>query len=49
MLIPLPPLEKQTEIVNHIRQLQEQAQKLKWEAELELEKASREVEDILLG
>lgn len=49
MLIPLPPLEKQTEIANHIRQLREQAKKLKWEAELELEKASREVEDILLG
>jgi len=49
MLIPLPSIKKQNEIATHIRQLREQAKQLQQEANKELEKASREVAQVILG
>ena len=49
MLIPLPPIDKQKEIANHIRQIRQQAKTLQKEADNELTKASKEVEQIILG
>jgi restriction endonuclease S subunit len=49
IVIPLPPPKKQTEIANHIRQIREQARQLKQEAVKELEKASQEVEGLILS
>ncbi|MDR4988811.1 MAG: restriction endonuclease subunit S [Bacteroidales bacterium] len=45
--IPLPPLKKQIQIADRIRQIREQAKQLQREADKELEKASREVEQII--
>ncbi len=47
--IPVPPIEKQNEIAEHIGQLREQAKQLQFEAIEELENAKKEVEAIILG
>jgi type I restriction enzyme S subunit len=47
--IPLPPLEKQTEIADHISALRFQAKQLQQEAQAELERAKIEVERMILG
>ena len=47
--IPLPPLEKQTEISDHISALRLQAKQLQHEARVELERAKSEVERMILG
>ena len=47
--IPLPPLEKQTEIADHISALRLQAKQLQHEARVELERAKIEVERMILG
>ena len=49
ILIPLPPLEKQTEIADHISALRLQAKQLQHEARVELERAKSEVERMILG
>jgi restriction endonuclease S subunit len=49
MLVPLPPLDKQKEIANHIRQIREKAKTLQLEADNELKKAGQEVEKIILN
>jgi len=49
IFIPLPPLEKQTEIAEHIKGIHTQAKKLQKEAQQILEKAKREVEQMILG
>ncbi len=47
--IPIPPIEKQNEIADHIRRIREQAKQLQKEAIEELEMAKKEVEQIILG
>ncbi len=47
--VPLPPLEKQNEIAEHITQIREEAKKLQKEAKEELEQAKQEVEQMILG
>ena len=47
--IPLPPLEKQTEIANHITEIRNQAKRLQQEAKAGLKQAKKEVEAIILG
>lgn len=47
--IPLPTLEKQSEIAKHIRSIRTQASSLQREAQEILEKANKEVEQIILG
>jgi restriction endonuclease S subunit len=47
--IPLPPLEIQTEIANHIRNIRERAKILEIEAKEVIEKAKAEVEKMILG
>lgn len=47
--IPLPPLEKQTEIANHIQGIRAKAKQLQEEAKAILEEAKREVEKMILG
>lgn len=47
--IPLPPLEKQNEIAQHIQSIRNQARSLQKEAQEILEKAKKEVEQIILG
>ena len=49
MQILLPPLEKQTEIANHIQSIRSQAKALQHEATRVLEEAKREVEKMILG
>ena len=49
ILIPLPPIEKQTEIANHIQSLREQAKHLQQQAETELQQAKCQVEKMILG
>lgn len=49
ILIPLPRLETQNDIVQYISNIQKQAQKLKKEAVKILEEAKLEVEKIILG
>ncbi len=46
--IPLPPIEKQNEIAEHITQLRNKAKQLQKEAVTELEKAKQEVEKMIL-
>lgn len=46
--VPLPTLKKQIEIADHIRRIRQQAKQLQREADKELEKASREVEKLIL-
>lgn len=47
--IPLPPKEKQNEIVQYIQTIRDRAKQLQDEAKLELENAKREVERLILG
>lgn len=47
--IPMPPIEKQNQIVAQITQIREQATHLQKEAVEELEKAKKKVEQIILG
>ncbi|MEM9686048.1 MAG: restriction endonuclease subunit S [Bacteroidota bacterium] len=47
--IPLPPIEKQTEIADHIKAIRTQAKQLKEEAKTLLENAKKEVEQLILG
>nr|VFK65163.1 MAG: type I restriction enzyme, S subunit [Candidatus Kentron sp. UNK]VFK71315.1 MAG: type I restriction enzyme, S subunit [Candidatus Kentron sp. UNK] len=47
--IPKPPLEKQTQIANHITEIRNRAKRLQQEAKAGLEQAKREVEAIILG
>ena len=49
MIIPIPPLEKQNEIAEHITKIREKAKQLQEEAKKELEKAKIEVEKMILG
>jgi restriction endonuclease S subunit len=49
ILIPVPPLEKQQEIADHITSIRRQAQLLKDQTKTALENASREIERILLN
>lgn len=46
--IPVPPLDKQTKIANHIIGIRQQAQQLKDRTKELLKKASEEIEEILL-
>ncbi len=48
-IIPLPKIDKQKEIANHISGIREQAQKLKDQTALSLKEASKEIERILLN
>jgi restriction endonuclease S subunit len=47
--IPIPPIEKQKEIAEHITGIKQQAQQLKDKTKELLENANNEIEDILLG
>ena len=49
IFIVIPPLEKQLEIAEHISAIRKQAQDLKDQTKLLLEKANKEIEDILLN
>lgn len=49
LLIPVPPLEKQREMVAHIAEIRQQAKQLREEAAQELEQAKAEVEQMILG
>ena len=49
MIIPLPPLAKQQEIADHITALRHQAAQLQQEGKEALEKAKKEVEQMILG
>lgn len=46
--IPLPPLEKQNEIANHIKSIREQAKQLQNEAKAILEQTKKEIESMIL-
>lgn len=47
--IPIPPLDKQKEIAEHITGIRQQAQQLKDKTNELLKKASEEIEEILIG
>ncbi len=47
--IPLPPIEKQNQIAEHISQIRDKAKQLQFEAKTELEQAKNEVETMILG
>ena len=47
--IPIPPIEKQKEITDHITQIRQQAQQLKDKTKEALTRANQEIEEILLG
>ena len=47
--IPVPPLDKQIEIAEHITGIRQQAQQLKDKTKELLKKASDEIEEILLN
>ena len=49
LLIPVPPIDKQKEIAEHISGIRVQAQKLKDKTAEALKKASKEIEKILIG
>lgn len=49
MLIPVPPIDKQKKIANHISDIRKQAQALKDKTKDTLKKASEEIEEILLN
>ena len=49
LFVPIPPIDKQKEIAKHITGIRQQAQKLKDKTKDALTKASKEIEDILLG
>ena len=46
---PIPPLEKQIEISEHITAIRNQAKQLQQQAKTYLEKAKQEVEAMILG
>ena len=47
--IPVPPKEKQEEIINHISEIRTKAKQLKKEAKTGLENAKQEIEKLILG
>jgi len=47
--IPLPPIEKQTEIADHIQRLRQRAKHLQQQAKTELQQAKIQVEKMILG
>ena len=47
--IPVPPIDKQKEIAEHITVIRQQAQQLKDKTKDDLKKASEEIEKILLN
>lgn len=49
IFIPVPPLEKQIEIANHISQIRQQAQALKDKTNIALQQANQEIENLLLN
>ena len=49
LLIPVPPIEKQNEIAEHIASIRQQAKRLQQEASEGLEQAKCEVEAMILG
>ena len=49
LLIPLPPLEKQIEIAQHISEIRQQAQLLQKEATQALQQAKEKIEKMILG
>jgi restriction endonuclease S subunit len=49
IFLPLPPLEKQTEIAEHISALRLQAKRLRSEAEAEFQSAQQTIEKMILG
>ncbi|WP_166461226.1 restriction endonuclease subunit S [Flavicella sediminum] len=49
ILIPVPPIEKQNEIANHISKLREKAKELELEAKNELKDAKNEIEKMIIG
>lgn len=49
LIIPKPPIEKQTQIANHIAEICNQAKRLQREADAIVESAQREVERVLLA
>lgn len=49
LLIPLPPIEKQTEIASHITHIRNKAKQLQQQAKMGLEQAKKEVESLILG
>lgn len=49
ILIPLPSLEKQTEIADHINAIRAQAKQLQHEAKTELEQVKKTIERMILG
>ncbi|AVQ71854.1 N-6 DNA methylase [Microcystis sp. MC19] len=49
ILVPIPPLEKQIEISEHITAIRNQAKQLQQQAKDDLEKAKQEVEAMILG
>jgi restriction endonuclease S subunit len=49
MLIPIPPIQKQNEIAEHITKTREKTKQLQEEAKTELEQAKMEVEKMILG
>ncbi len=48
-LVPIPPLEKQKEIAEHITEIRRQAQELKERTKEALERANKKIEEILLN
>jgi type I restriction enzyme M protein len=49
LFVPIPPLEKQIEISEHITAIRNQAKQLQQQAKDDLEKAKQEVEAMILG
>jgi len=49
LLIPVPPIDKQSEIANRVFEIRNQAKLLRQQAESELEAAKRRIEAMLLG
>jgi type I restriction enzyme S subunit len=49
LIIPVPPLQKQTQIANHITDLRNQAKQLQQQAKAEIEQAKKQVEAMILG
>ena len=49
LLIPVPPLKKQTEIADRIAEMRDRAKELQEEAKRELEEAKKEVESMIFG
>lgn len=47
--IPIPPLEKQNEIAEHIKSIRQKAKSLQEEASSALEEAKQQIEQIILG